>query len=78
MIQDSSRDTSFTTAKPSFTAPRPRPVEFEPTLPDEPVGDIPIPKIRDPGEDDEDDTPFIEPSEPDVTPFEPPQRLPIR
>ena len=58
-----------------LSAPRPRPVEDEPRLPDEPEGDIPMPKIRDPLETEEDDMPFIEPPGPDITPFEPPQRL---
>ena len=78
MIQDTSGDTYFSTAKPSMAAPRPRPVEDEPTLPDEPIGDIPIPKIRDPRENDEDGTPAIEPPEQDIPPFEPPQILPVR
>lgn len=65
-------------AAPLMAAPRPRPVEDEPTLPDEPEGDVPIPKIRDPHENEQDGTPVIEPPEPDITPFEPPQRLPVR
>lgn len=78
MIQESSVRTDFRTITPFLAVPRPRPVEDEPTLPNAPEGDIPTPRIRDPHENEEDDTPFIEPSEPDITPFEPPQQLPVR
>ena len=70
--------TRFPHARPYLATPRPRPVEDEPTLPNEPEGDIPIPKIRDPHENEKDDIPYIEPTEPGITPFEPPQKLPVR
>lgn len=78
MLQDNLATSNLRMATRHLTAPRPRPVEDEPTLPSEPEGDIPIPKIRDPHENDEDGTPFIEPPETDITPFEPPQKLPVR